>query len=154
MSDVAAILTCAGAFPSSPRVAVRRIRAAPEHGVDGRQTFMQRTAAPTSATRMIFPCNKRGLGSGCAALHGLNRKPRDLRLVGCVRRHDPSDVAVALAASTRRSWCAGPRAAERSRSPISIAAGDTPERDNVLGRGDLIVSIDVPACAEVAPRTT
>src|SRR5947199_212738 len=26
--------------------------------------------------------------------------------------------------------------------------GDTPERDNVLGRGDLIVSIDVPACAE------
>jgi CO/xanthine dehydrogenase FAD-binding subunit len=26
--------------------------------------------------------------------------------------------------------------------------GDTPERDNALGRGDLIVSIEVPACAE------
>src|SRR2546423_1828536 len=26
--------------------------------------------------------------------------------------------------------------------------GDPPERDNVLGRGDLIVSIEVPACAE------
>jgi xanthine dehydrogenase YagS FAD-binding subunit len=26
--------------------------------------------------------------------------------------------------------------------------GDTPERDNALGRGDLIVSIEVPACPE------
>ena len=26
--------------------------------------------------------------------------------------------------------------------------GDTPERDNALDRGDLIVSIEVPACAE------
>src|SRR5439155_1230436 len=62
---------------------------------------------------------------------------------------DPSDVAVALAALDATVVVRGP-AGERAIpfADFHRLPGDTPERDNVLGRGDLIVSIDVPACAE------
>lgn len=94
-------------------------------------------------------CNKRSPGSGCSALHGLNRNHAIFGWSNdCVATH-PSDVAVALAALDATvvvRGVGGTRAipfAEFYRLP-----GSTPDRDNVLNRGDLIVAVEVPARVE------
>jgi len=111
--------------------------------------IMQRTRCAYFRDEDDLPCNKRRPGSGCAALHGLNRNHAIFGWSDACVATNPSDVAVALAALDATVVVRGP-AGERA---IPFAdfyrlPGDTPERDNVLGRGDLIVSIDVPACAE------
>lgn len=111
--------------------------------------IMQRTRCAYFRDADGLPCNKRGPGSGCSALHGINRTHA---IVGwsesCVATH-PSDLAVALAAldaivDVRN--VAGDRAipfSEFHRLP-----GDTPQKDNMLARGELIVALEVPARAE------
>jgi len=105
-------------------------------------------ATSCSATRcayfrdeMIFPCNKRRLGSGCAALHGSNRNHAIFGWSDACVATNPSDVAVALAALDATVVVRGP-AGQRAIAFTDFhrLPGDTPERDNVLGRGDLIVS--------------
>jgi CO/xanthine dehydrogenase FAD-binding subunit len=66
----------------------------------------------------------------------------------CVATH-PSDVAVAFAAMDANVVVRG-RAGERSIPFVNFhrLPETTPERDNVLDRGDLIVAIEVPARAE------
>ncbi|HEX4268515.1 MAG TPA: xanthine dehydrogenase family protein subunit M [Steroidobacteraceae bacterium] len=92
------------------------------------------------------PCNKRNPGSGCAAIDGRNR---DHAILGasehCVAVH-PSDMAVALAALDATVIVLGPQG-ER---PIPIVdfhrlPGDSPERDTVLGHGELVVAVELPA---------
>src|SRR2546421_6336564 len=111
--------------------------------------IMQRTRCAYFRDDDDAPCNKRRPGSGCSALHGINRNHAIFGWSDACVATNPSDVAVALAALDATVVVRGP-AGERA---IPFAdfyrlPGDTPERDNVLGRGDLIVSIDVPACAE------
>src|SRR5260221_1720618 len=111
--------------------------------------IMQRTRCAYFRDEDPLPCNKRRPGSGCAAVHGLNRNHA---IVGwsdaCVATH-PSDVAVALAAMDANVIVRGP-AGERSIpfTEFHRLPGDTPERDNVIERGDLIVAIEVPARVE------
>jgi len=93
-----------------------------------------------------MPCNKREPGSGCGALHGVNKNHAILGWSEkCVATY-PSDMAVALAAldavvqvegqnNTRRSI----RFADFHRLP-----GDHPEKDNNLKQGEFITSIDLP----------
>src|SRR6201993_2468110 len=111
--------------------------------------ILQRTRCAYFRDYDGLPCNKRARESGCSALHGLNRGHAIFGWSeSCVATH-PSDLAVALAAldaivHVRNG--AGDRAipfGDFHRLP-----GDTPERDNVLSRGDLIVAIEVPASAE------
>jgi xanthine dehydrogenase YagS FAD-binding subunit len=111
--------------------------------------IMQRTRCAYFRDYDGLPCNKRAPGSGCSALHGLNRGHAIFGWSeSCVATH-PSDLAVALAAldaivHVRNG--AGDRAipfADFHRLP-----GDKPERDNVLERGELIVALEVPARAE------
>ena len=96
-------------------------------------------------------CNKREPGSGCAALHGENRLHAVLGGSGyCIAAH-PSDLAVALVALDATVETA--RAGGGRRIPIAgfhLLPGDTPERENVLDPGELIVGIEVPAlgCAQ------
>ena len=61
----------------------------------------------------------------------------------------PSDLAVALAALDALIHVQGP-GGERAIPFVEFhrLPGSTPERDNVLGRGDLIVAIEVPERAE------
>src|SRR2546428_11389595 len=60
--------------------------------------IMQRTRCPYFRDDDDPPCNKRRPGSGCSALHGLNRNQAIFGWSeACVATH-PSDVAVALAA--------------------------------------------------------
>jgi xanthine dehydrogenase YagS FAD-binding subunit len=111
--------------------------------------IMQRTRCAYFRDGDGLPCNKRKSGSGCSALRGLNRNHAIFGWSeSCVATH-PSDLAVALAsldAIVHVRGQAGDRAIpflEFHRLP-----SNTPEKDNALERGDLIVAVEVPARAE------
>src|SRR2546421_1651381 len=111
--------------------------------------IMQRTRCPYFRDDDGLPCNKRKPGSGCSALHGLNRGQAIFGWSeSCVATH-PSDLAVALAALDAIVHVRNP-SGERAIPFLEFhrLPGDTPEQDNVLGRGDLIVAIEVPARVE------
>ena len=111
--------------------------------------MMQRTRCAYFRDEDGLPCNKRRPGSGCSALHGINRNHAVFGWSeACVATH-PSDLAVALAALDAVVLARGP-SGER---PIPFSdfhrlPGSTPERDNVLERGDLITAIEIPARPE------
>lgn len=110
--------------------------------------IMQRTRCAYFRDEDDLPCNKRRPGSGCSALHGLSRNHAIFGWSeACVATH-PSDVAVAFAAIDANVVVRG-QSGERSIpfTDFHRLPGSTPERDNVLGRGDLIVAIEVPASA-------
>lgn len=111
--------------------------------------IMQRTRCAYFRDGDAPPCNKRQPGSGCSALHGLNRNHAIFGWSdSCVATH-PSDVAVAFAALDADVVVRGP-AGERSIpfTDFHRLPDGTPERDSTLDRGDLIVAIDVPPRAE------
>src|SRR5260370_19773437 len=91
------------------------------------------------------PCNKREPGSGCSALHGVNRMNAILGTSeACIAVH-PSDMCVALAVLEAKVHVMGPRG-ERA-----IALGDfhrlprdTPQRDTNLEPNELITAIELP----------
>lgn len=111
--------------------------------------IMQRTRCAYFRDEDGPPCNKRLPGSGCAALHGLNRNHAIFGWSDACIATNPSDVAVAFAAVDANVIVRRPTG-ERSIpfTDFHRLPGRTPERDNVLERGDLIVAIDVPARAE------
>src|SRR2546426_3367687 len=111
--------------------------------------IMQRTRCAYFRDGDGPPCNKRRPGSGCSALDGLNRNHAIFGWSEACVATNPSDVAVALAALDATVAVRGP-AGERAIpfTDFHRLPGDAPERDNVLGRGDLIVSIDVAGRAE------
>ncbi|MDB5027858.1 MAG: aromatic aldehyde oxidoreductase FAD-binding subunit [Candidatus Eremiobacteraeota bacterium] len=93
-------------------------------------------------------CNKRAPGTGCAALHGVNRQHA---VIGgsdrCICTH-PSDLAVALLtvdAVVHVRGGSGERAIPIER--FHVLPGATPERDTVLEHGELITAVDLPASA-------
>jgi xanthine dehydrogenase YagS FAD-binding subunit len=92
-----------------------------------------------------FPCNKREPGSGCPAIHGVNRMHAILgQSDSCIAVH-PSDMAVAMAmldAVVHVQSANGSRAipiAELHRLP-----GATPEVDTTLLPGELITAVHLP----------
>jgi xanthine dehydrogenase YagS FAD-binding subunit len=96
-----------------------------------------------------LPCNKRQPGSGCSALHGLNRHHAIFGWSEACVAVNPSDLSVALAALDATVRVRG-RDGEYTIpfTGFHRLPGDTPEQDTVLGRGELVVGIDVPASAE------
>src|SRR5246127_1999374 len=107
--------------------------------------IMQRTRCAYFRDEDDLPCNKRRPGSGCSARFGLNRNHAIFGWSDdCVATH-PSDLAVALTALDANVLVRNPGGqrsipfAEFHRLP-----GNTPERDNVLDRGDLIVAVEGP----------
>ena len=111
--------------------------------------IMQRTRCAYFRDGDGLPCNKRTPGSGCPALNGLNRSHAIFGWSeSCVATH-PSDLALALAALDAAVHVRGLRGDRLiAFSEFHRLPGDTPEKDNVLERGDLIVGIEVPARAE------
>src|SRR5712692_7718390 len=108
--------------------------------------IMQRTRCAYFRDEDDLPCNKRRPGSGCSALHGLNRNHAIFGWSDDCVATNPSDLAVAIAALDAEIIVRGP-AGERS---IPLAEfhrlpGRAPENDTVLGRGDLIIALAVPA---------
>jgi xanthine dehydrogenase YagS FAD-binding subunit len=93
-----------------------------------------------------MPCNKREPGSGCGALEGLNRIHA---IFGwsekCVATY-PGDMANALYALEAVVRVRGAGGQERT-IPVDDfhrLPGDTPEKDNNLQHGELIVAIELP----------
>ena len=91
------------------------------------------------------PCNKRVPGSGCSAIGGHTEQHAILGASEhCVAVH-PSDMAVTLAALDAEVSLLSPAGA--TSMPITELhrlPGDTPERDTVLDRGQLITAIRIP----------
>jgi len=92
------------------------------------------------------PCNKRVVGSGCAALAGLNRMNAVLGVTDdCIAAH-PSDMAVAMTALDAVVETVAPDGSTRA-IPIDELyrpPGDTPHIETVLTPGELIVSVLLP----------
>jgi xanthine dehydrogenase YagS FAD-binding subunit len=111
--------------------------------------IMQRTRCAYFRDDDGLPCNKRRPGSGCSALHGINRNHAIFGWFEACVATNASDVAVAFAAIDANVIVRG-RAGERSIPfmDFHLLPGSTPEIDNVLDRGDLITAIDVPARTE------
>jgi xanthine dehydrogenase YagS FAD-binding subunit len=93
-----------------------------------------------------FPCNKRVLGSGCAALEGINRGHALLGTSSqCIATY-PGDWAVALTAMDAAIETLSPRGtrsipiAELHRRP-----SDSPHIDHALAADEMIVRTRVPA---------
>ncbi|MCK1817684.1 xanthine dehydrogenase family protein subunit M [Streptomyces sp. XM4011] len=122
-------------------------------GASGQLRNMATTGGnPLQRTRCVYfqdvttPCNKRRPGSGCSALGGWTRNHAILGASEqCVAVH-PSDMAVAMTALDAEVRVLGPDG-ERTVpfGALHRLPGDTPERDTVLGHGELITAIDLPA---------
>ena len=111
--------------------------------------IMSELAAHISVDETDGRCNKRHPGSGCAALHGLNRNHAIFGWSESCVATNPSDLAVALAAMDALVIVRG-KAGERQipLTDFHRLPGGAPERDNVLDRGDLILAVEVPASVE------
>ncbi len=93
-----------------------------------------------------MPCNKREPGSGCGAIGGLN----SLNAIfgaseKCIATH-PSDMAVALAALDAKVLTKKTDGTGRTIDfhDFHRLPGETPEKDNNLEPGELILSIEIP----------
>jgi xanthine dehydrogenase YagS FAD-binding subunit len=94
----------------------------------------------------VTACNKRSPGSGCSAIDGDNR---NLAILGtssdCIATN-PSDMNVALTALEATIQIQGAKG-ERN-IPIDdffVLPSKTPQRENLLEPGDLVVSVTLPA---------
>ena len=91
-------------------------------------------------------CNKRQPGSGCDALEGMNRMHAILGTSdACIATH-ASDLAVALVALDATLRVRGP-GGDRSIRLVEFYAlpGQTPQVENTLQHGEMILAVDVPA---------
>ena len=106
--------------------------------------MMQRTRCPYFYNTDM-PCNKRDPGTGCGALKGFNHMHAIFGASDkCIAVH-PSDMCVALVALDATVLVTGPRGDRRIPfRDFHRLPGDTPEKDNTLQRGELIVSIELP----------
>jgi xanthine dehydrogenase YagS FAD-binding subunit len=107
--------------------------------------LLQRTRCPYFQD-VTKPCNKRDPGTGCPARQG---EHRNLAIIGyseqCVATH-PSDFAVALAALDASVHVVGSAGARTiALTDFHRLPGDTPQRDTVLERDELIVAVEIPA---------
>jgi xanthine dehydrogenase YagS FAD-binding subunit len=107
--------------------------------------IMQRTRC-TYFRDVTADCNKREPGSGCSALHGVNRTHAILGTSdACVATH-PSDAAVAFAALEARVHLLGADGARQVPfADFLLQPGSTPQREQALHNGELITSVEIPA---------
>jgi xanthine dehydrogenase YagS FAD-binding subunit len=109
---------------------------------------LQRTRCSYFRDVSYAACNKRSPGSGCAALTGFNRSHAVLGISSdCIASY-PGDFAQALIALDATADIAGPG----GNRTIPIGSlhrkpGNTPNKENNLRPGELIVGFTVPAAA-------
>jgi xanthine dehydrogenase YagS FAD-binding subunit len=109
---------------------------------------LQRTRCPYFRDTAM-PCNKREPGSGCSAIHGINRTEAVLGTSErCIATY-PGDLAVALVALGATVRFHSPNGFERALpfANLHVVPGAHPERETVLRPGELITAIDLPALA-------
>ena len=107
--------------------------------------LLQRTRCPYFYDTNM-PCNKRAPGSGCGAIGGFARQ---LAVVGtsqaCIATY-PGDMAQALRVldATVETVTASGTTRTIAIADFHRLPGDTPDRDNVLERGELITAVTLP----------
>lgn len=91
------------------------------------------------------PCNKRQPGSGCAAIGGVNRIHAILGASEhCIATY-PGDMAVAMTALDAVVEVEGPDGKrDIPATKFHCLPGDTPQRDNRLEPGELILGVRLP----------
>jgi xanthine dehydrogenase YagS FAD-binding subunit len=106
--------------------------------------MMQRTRCPYFYNPDMA-CNKRQPGTGCAALKGFNRMHAIFGTSEkCIAVH-PSDMCIALVALDATVLVTGPKGDRRIPfQSFHRLPGDTPQKDNTLERGELIVAVEIP----------
>ena len=110
--------------------------------------LLQRTRCPYFRDTAM-PCNKREPGSGCSAIHGINRTEAILGTSEqCIATY-PGDLAVALVALGATVHVHAPSGQERTMplGSLHVVPGTHPERETTLRPGELITAIDLPALA-------
>src|SRR6267142_1994054 len=147
MSDVAADLEVRRRFPVIAEALLFAASGQLRNMASIGGNIMQRTRC--AYFRDEIGCRKRNQGSGCATLRGLNRNHAIFGWSESCVATNPSDLAVALAAMDAVVIVLG-KTGERliPFTDFHRLPGSTPQRDNVLDRGDLIVAIEVPATVE------
>lgn len=109
--------------------------------------LMQRTRCPyyRAPASMMYACNKRAPGTGCAAIRGENRSHAILGGSDhCVATH-PSDLAVPLVAFDATVVLRGSNGERRmSVASFLLPPDDSPMRDTALRPGELIIEILLP----------
>jgi xanthine dehydrogenase YagS FAD-binding subunit len=97
---------------------------------------------------IAYPCNKRNPGAGCAAIDGYHRIHAILGTSEhCIATH-PSDMAVAMMALEATVQIQGEQG--QRTVPLQefyLVPGSTPEHENVLAPGELIISVTLPRLA-------
>lgn len=90
-------------------------------------------------------CNKRQPGSGCGAKEGYNRMHAIFGTSEqCIAVH-PSDMCIALAALDATVIVQGPKGERKIPfADFHRLPGDHPEKDNTLGKGELITAVTLP----------
>lgn len=113
---------------------------------------MQRTRCPYYRD-VAAACNRRAPGSGCDAMHGINRMHAVLGVSDqCIATH-PSDMCVALAAIGATLTLAGPHGRrEVAFNDFHCLPGNQPDKEHELGKGELIthITLDPPAAGAKA----
>jgi xanthine dehydrogenase YagS FAD-binding subunit len=107
--------------------------------------LLQRTRCPYFYDTTM-DCNKRDPGTGCSALHGINRGHAILGASEACIATNPSDMAVAMAALDARIELLGPGGATRT-VPIGDfhrLPGDAPHIETVLEPGEMITAVELP----------
>jgi xanthine dehydrogenase YagS FAD-binding subunit len=95
-----------------------------------------------------MPCNKREPGTGCAAIEGHNRNLAILGISEHCIANNPSDMCVAMAALEATIHVKGPKGVRSiAIADFHLLPGDTPHKETVLGPGDLITHVTLPAPA-------
>ena len=107
--------------------------------------LMQRTRCSYFYDTAFDQCNKRNLGSGCAAIGGHNRMHAILGASPQCIAVNPSDMSVALAALNATVRVDGPQG-ERTIAfdQFHRLPGDRPDLDTTLAPGELITAVDLP----------
>jgi xanthine dehydrogenase YagS FAD-binding subunit len=108
---------------------------------------MQRTRCPYFYDA-ASACNKRDPGAGCDARGGHTRLQAVLGWSEhCIATH-PSDFCVPLVAFDAVAEIDGPQGRrDVTLEDVYLLPGDTPARETVLGTGELIIAIRLPAAA-------
>jgi xanthine dehydrogenase YagS FAD-binding subunit len=113
--------------------------------------LLQRTRCPYFRDPGAFSaCNKRNPGSGCAAIGGVTRNHAVLGTSeACIAAY-PGDLAVALVAFDAAVEFGSRKVAI---DDFFLAPGNTPDRETVLQRGEMITAVTIPASAAARNST-
>lgn len=113
--------------------------------------LLQRTRCPYFRDPGTFSaCNKRSPGSGCSAIGGVTRNHAVLGTSDSCIASYPGDLAVALVAFDALVDLGSRKVAV---DEFFLLPGDTPDRETVLERGEMITAISIPASAAAKNST-